>query len=62
MKAGKNASKGASRPAPKIQAKPARPARGATTETFSSFVRNLARLEDERSRCAGRGDGREGRR
>ncbi|MCU4182245.1 hypothetical protein [Bosea sp. BH3] len=60
MKAGKNAGKGASRPAPKIQVKPGRPVKVATTETFSSFVRNLGRLENERAVGSKGGDGREG--
>jgi hypothetical protein len=52
---------GASGPSPRVRAKPHRPARGVTIETFSSFVRNLARLEDERTVDAKRG-GRDGAR
>ncbi len=47
----------ASGPSPRVRAKPGRPASGATIETFSSFLRNLARLEGERGTDAKRGGG-----
>jgi len=51
---------GASGPSPRVRAKPSRPAKGATIETFSSFVRNLARLEGERAADTKRGGSGEG--
>lgn len=54
---------GASGPPARVRARPHGPARGATTiETFSSFVRNLARLEGERAAGPKRGRSGEGAR
>jgi len=48
---------GASGPPLRVRTKPSRPAKGAATETFGSFVRNLARLEGERATDTKRGGG-----